>query len=105
MRARSRRGWRVRGDEAVAVAMHHESASHEIVARNGMLGEGEAVTAGLDEAAAGDEGLEALGELPTLRTAEVELANQLFESGRAVRLPLELAKDDLVAKHCRCRTV
>ena len=93
----------VGNDEAVAVAMHGQASGDEVLTGGGVLGESVAVAAGLDQASAFDQRLQAFGELLALVAAQAHLADELLESGRAVRLAFDVAQDGLVSEHVHRR--
>ena len=86
-------------DEAVAVAMHGQASGDQVLVGGGVLGQGVAVAAGLDQPAALDQRLQALGKLLPLAAAQAHLADELLESGRVVRLAFDVAQDGLVSEH------
>ena len=67
--------------------------------RGGVFRQGEAVAAGFNQASTVDQPLEAFGQLLALASPQAHLANQLFVSCGAMRLPLDVAQDGLVANH------
>ena len=86
-------------DEAVAVAVHGQASGDEVLVSGGVLGEGVAVARGFHQAAAFDQRLQPVGELLPLLAAQGHLADELLESGRAVRLAFDVAEDGGVSNH------
>ena len=84
--------------------MHGEAAGDQVGVSGSMLREGVAVARGLDQASGADQRFEALGKLLAFASAQSHLADQLLESGRAVRLPFDVVQDGLISQHVKVKS-
>ena len=85
--------------EAVAVAMHGQTAGDQVLLCGGVFRQSVAVAPGLDQAGALHQSLQSFGELLPLLAAQVHLTNQLLVASRVVRLALDMPQDSLIGEH------
>ncbi len=84
-------------DEAIAVAVHAQASQHQVAA--GGLGDGVAVAGHFHQLAALDQPIQMLAQFPALVPVDSQLAHQLLEAGRLLRLAFDVVQDDAVGKH------